>query len=150
MKPRTQRFTFLLSLGLIIAGGLVIALTSLNDHLLYFIVPSDVYKDDVFTPPPKNSLSLGGLVENGSVHRDEETHTLFFKVTDQHHTLEVRYQGLVPDLFREGQGVVAHGHFEGKMFVAREILAKHDENYMPREITEALKKRGYDMESHTG
>lgn len=148
MKPKNQRVLFLTSLGLILAGVLVITLTSLNDHLLYFITPSDVYNNGVFKAPENASLSLGGLVKKDSVMRNEETHVLKFQVTDNESDLTVRYKGLVPDLFREGQGVVAHGSFDGEVFVATEILAKHDENYMPREVADALKKRGYDMESH--
>jgi cytochrome c-type biogenesis protein CcmE len=92
--------------------------------------------------PPDQRIRIGGLVEGGSVVKDGEN--VSFAVTDMAHTIKVQYRGLLPDLFREGQGIVAEGHMNAAgVFVASEVLAKHDENYMPREVADALKKSGH-------
>jgi cytochrome c-type biogenesis protein CcmE len=93
--------------------------------------------------PPGRTLRIGGLVETGSVARDADGATVHFRVTDTAKTVAVVYKGILPDLFREGQGVVAEGTMsQDGVFVAAEVLAKHDEKYMPKEVVDALKKSG--------
>ena len=139
MKRKHRRLVFvgagLGALGL--AAGLV--LSALDDTLVFFHDPSAL-KERPF--PPDQRLRVGGLVEENSVVRADDGLTVRFAVTDLAHTVPVTYRGILPDLFREGQGVVAEGHFRGGVFEADEVLAKHDENYMPREVADALKKSG--------
>jgi cytochrome c-type biogenesis protein CcmE len=94
---------------------------------------------------PGQKLRLGGMVEKDSIRRDGQKTS--FSVTDGKQKLNVVYEGALPDLFREGQGVVAEGHLQGNLFKADMVLAKHDENYMPRDVAEALKKQGYWQEN---
>jgi cytochrome c-type biogenesis protein CcmE len=96
---------------------------------------------DIASNPPQAAerFRLGGMVEKGSLQKTAGTLDVQFFVTDYKHTVAVKYSGILPDLFREGQGVVAHGRMQGNTFVADEILAKHDENYMPPEVAESLK-----------
>ena len=139
MKRKHWRLVFLGgglgALGL--AAGLV--LTALDDTLVFFHDPSTI-KERQF--PPEQRLRVGGLVEENSVVRGGDGLTVRFIITDLAHTVPVTYRGILPDLFREGQGVVAEGYLKGSVFEADEVLAKHDENYMPREVADALKKSG--------
>jgi cytochrome c-type biogenesis protein CcmE len=122
-----------------VATGLLLA--AFNDHLVFFYSPSDLVEKHV---PPERQVRIGGLVEEKSVVREPGSPTVRFKVTDGAHTVSVNYTGQLPDLFREGQGVVAEGKLGGDgTFRASEVLAKHDENYMPREVADALKKSGH-------
>jgi cytochrome c-type biogenesis protein CcmE len=110
----------------------------LRDSVVYFVAPSDLAEK----AQPGQRVRLGGLVVEGTLRRDAEGAS-FFSVTDGVTEVQVRYVGLLPDLFREGQGVVAEGHWTpGAAFEAERVLAKHDETYMPREVAEALKERG--------
>ncbi len=123
------------ALGL--AAGLV--LYALSDTITFFYTPSDVVEKGV---QPGTRFRLGGLVEDGSIIRGQGK-TVSFKVTDTAGTLPVTYVGILPDLFREGQGVIAEGMLDaGGSFKADTVLAKHDENYMPREVADALKEKG--------
>jgi len=123
------------ALGL--AAGLV--LYALSDTITFFYTPTDVVEKGV---QPGTRFRLGGLVADGSVVRGQGE-VVSFKVTDTKDTMPVTYVGILPDLFREGQGVIAEGTLdEGGNFKADTVLAKHDENYMPREIADALKKQG--------
>ena len=123
------------ALGL--AAGLV--LYALSDTITFFYTPTDVVEKGV---QPGTRFRLGGLVEDGSIVRGQGK-TVSFKVTDTAGTLPVTYVGILPDLFREGQGVIAEGMLDaGGSFRADTVLAKHDENYMPREVADALKERG--------
>jgi cytochrome c-type biogenesis protein CcmE len=136
MTPKRKRLWLLLgSLGVLgVATGLV--LSALDDNLVFFYSPTQVAEKHV---APDRHFRLGGLVEAGSVKKNGQE--VRFIVTDTHKTLPVVYRGLLPDLFREGQGVVAEGTLGADgVFTAREVLAKHDENYMPPEATEALKR----------
>ena len=139
MKRKHWRLVFLGgglgALGL--AAGLV--LTALNDTLVFFHDPSTL-KERRFSPEQR--LRVGGLVEESSVVRADDGLTVRFTITDLAHTVPVTYRGILPDLFREGQGVVAEGYLKGSTFEADEVLAKHDENYMPREVADALRKSG--------
>ncbi|MGY8957625.1 MAG: cytochrome c maturation protein CcmE [Alphaproteobacteria bacterium] len=127
----------LASLGLLGAASALV-LTAVEDSLVFFYTPSDLAERPA---PPDSLFRLGGLVEAGSVRK--EGATTFFNVTDLTRTIPASYTGVLPDLFREGQGVVAEGtlNANGK-FTAREVLAKHDETYMPKEVAEALRKSG--------
>lgn len=139
MRRRTLRLWMMVgglaSLGL--AAGL--ALSAMRDNLVFFYSPSDLAAKP---PPLGRRVRIGGLVESGSVHRIGTT--VSFAVTDTKTELPVRYTGVLPDLFREGQGVVAQGEL-GKdgIFVANEVLARHDEKYMPPEVAKALKEQGH-------
>jgi len=128
----------LVGLGVLgVAVGLV--LFGLSGNITFFYSPSDVAEQHV---KPGKRFRLGGLVENGSVRRGQST-LIEFRVTDHAKTLPVEFRGVLPDLFREGQGVVAEGKLNAAgVFVADSILAKHDETYMPPEVAASLKKKG--------
>lgn len=123
----------MLVLGISLAG--YFALKAFNDNLLYFFSPTDVVEGRA---PIGKSFRLGGLVENDSVVRDDMN--VSFTLTDNANSMQVSYVGILPDLFREGQGIVATGSLSQDLFVASEVLAKHDENYMPPEVADALEK----------
>ena len=138
MTPKRRRLWLLLgSLGTLgVAAALV--LTALNDNLVFFYSPTQVAEKSI---APDRRFRLGGLVEEGSVVKEGQV--VRFTVTDTNKTLKVTYRGILPDLFREGQGVIAEGSIgPDGVFTAREILAKHDENYMPPEVAKALKESG--------
>ncbi len=130
----------LLLIGLMLAGvGVAVgfALNAFNQNLMYFYPPSDVVAGKA---PAAHPFRLGGLVSAGSVQRLPDGLTTRFTVTDQVKSVAVEYTGILPDLFREGQGIVAHGRLrDDGVFVADEVLAKHDENYMPPEVAASLK-----------
>jgi len=122
-------------LGIGIAAGLV--LNAFQKNLLFFFTPSQVIAGEA---PRGHVFRVGGLVTKGSVQREPGSLQVRFKVTDTAHTVEVHYAGILPDLFREGQGIVAKGRLtDSGVFEASEVLAKHDENYMPPEVHDALK-----------
>jgi len=123
----------MLVLGVSLAG--YFALKAFNDNLLYFFTPTDVIEGRA---PIGKSFRMGGLVETGSVVRDDMK--VSFILTDTANSMQVDYVGILPDLFREGQGIVATGSLSKDVFVASEVLAKHDENYMPPEVADALEK----------
>jgi cytochrome c-type biogenesis protein CcmE len=131
-KPRRQRLVLALSaLGALVAAGLI-ATFALQDTAAYFRVPSDLATN---RPVPGEAFRLGGLVKKGSVSRSAVGLVLHFTVTDMKAETPASYRGIVPDLFRENQGVIATGSLDaGGRFVAQELLAKHDENYVPREL----------------
>lgn len=146
--PRTSRAATRKTrrLQIVIAGmtmlGISVGLVlfAFQDSLVFFYTPSDLMEREV---KPGQRMRLGGLVEDGSVNKSADGLTTEFVITDLTNTVEVSYTGIVPDLFREGQGVVAEGTLspDGAL-MATEVLAKHDENYMPAEVAEALKKSG--------
>ncbi|CAN5714618.1 cytochrome c maturation protein CcmE [soil metagenome] len=143
MKPKHRRLWLLVgSLGVLgVAATLV--LSALNDNLVFFYSPTQVADKTI---APERHFRLGGLVEPGSVKKAGQE--VRFTVTDTHKTLPVVYRGLLPDLFREGQGVIAEGTLGSDgVFVAREVLAKHDEKYMPPEVARAIKEAGQWKES---
>jgi cytochrome c-type biogenesis protein CcmE len=140
MKRKTLRLYLLaVSLGLLsLAVGL--ALYAFQNKIVFFVSPSDVAAN---RPSEGQRLRLGGLVEAGSLQHLSDGTTVSFRVTDLKNDVEVSYQGILPDLFRESQGVVVEGSFDAKgAFVATEVLAKHDEKYMPPEVAKALKESG--------
>jgi cytochrome c-type biogenesis protein CcmE len=138
---RKQRRLILIgsSLGVLaIAAALV--LSALRDSIVFFNSPTDIVEKK---PSAGTRMRVGGLVKPGSLQRGDNL-LIRFDVTDGNKDVSVRYQGIVPDLFREGQGVVAEGKLDGGgVFVADTVLAKHDEKYMPREVVDALKKTGH-------
>jgi len=140
MTRKQRRLTLIGgSLG-VLALAAVLVLTALKDSIVFFNSPSDIAEKHI---QPGSRIRLGGLVKPGSIERGEQL-AVRFAVTDGNRDIAVRYQGILPDLFREGQGVVAEGVLEpGGGFKADSVLAKHDENYMPKEVADALKKQGH-------
>jgi cytochrome c-type biogenesis protein CcmE len=137
---RKQQRLGLLALGMTaLAGAATLVLTAFSNNLVFFYSPSDL-KTQVISADRR--VRIGGLVENGSVERGGDSRVAF-RITDGKTDIAVVYRGIVPDLFREGQGVVAEGKLEGGIFDASTILAKHDERYMPSEVVDALKKSGH-------
>ena len=123
----------------VISIAVAIIASSLRDTIVFFYTPSEVAEKGISTD---TRFRLGGLVEEGSVVRGQGT-TVSFAITDTAQTLQVKFTGNLPDLFREGQGVVTEGKLDGTgTFIADNVLAKHDENYMPKEVADSLKKQG--------
>ena len=138
MTPKRRRLWLLVGSLAVLGVAAALVLTALNDNLVFFYSPSQIAEKSI---PPERRFRLGGLVEMGSVKKNGQE--IRFTVTDTHKTIAVVYRGLLPDLFREGQGVVAEGSLgPDGAFVAREVLAKHDENYMPPEVAKAIKEAG--------
>ncbi|HUT47781.1 MAG TPA: cytochrome c maturation protein CcmE [Alphaproteobacteria bacterium] len=146
MKPKHKRMAMIGGALGVLAVAAVLVLSALEQNIVFFHSPSDVAAKKV---PPGKRFRIGGLVVKGSVQREGKT--IAFRVTDGSSAVRVAYTGILPDLFREGQGVVANGTLTPDgTFRATEILAKHDENYMPREVADALKKSGHWKQSGTG
>jgi cytochrome c-type biogenesis protein CcmE len=140
MTRKRQRMMLVGASLLMLGAAAALALTALGDKKQYFKAPADL----AAAPMQKGTaFRLGGLVQVGSVVRNKDGVTLHFTVTDFKATQKVAYRGITPDLFREGQGVIAEGRLNGDgIFIADSMLAKHDENYMPPEVAKALKKSG--------
>jgi len=144
LKPRTKRAAWIVAglAGLGVAATLV--LNAFQSNLVFFFTPTQVASNEA---PRDRAFRIGGLVESGSVAREKDGLTVKFNVTDTAKVIPVVYTGILPDLFREGKGVVAQGRIGADgTFKASEILAKHDENYMPPEAADALKKAGHPMD----
>ena len=138
-RKRRRLYVLLAGMGALTVAALLV-LTALEDSLVFFYSPTEVAAGE---RPPSGRLRLGGLVEEESVVHEADGLTTTFRITDLSNVVAVSYRGLLPDLFREGQGVVTEGAFgAGGVFVASDVLAKHDENYMPPEVAAALKKSG--------
>ena len=140
MKPRHKRMIWIASgiAALAVAVGLV--LNAFQSNLVFFFTPTQIANGEA---PTGKTFRIGGLVEPGSVKREADGTTVNFRVTDNAKTIQVAYKGILPDLFKEGRGIVAQGQVQGDgSFRASEVLAKHDENYMPPEAAEALKQAG--------
>ena len=139
MRPQRKKrliFVFLIVLGISAAAAL--GLSAFKKNLLYFYTPSQVAEG---AAPTGRAFRVGGLVETGSVKRESDGLTVHFTVTDTAKSIPVTYKGILPDLFREGQGIVAMGRLnDSGAFIAEEVLAKHDANYMPPEASYAVKK----------
>jgi cytochrome c-type biogenesis protein CcmE len=145
LKPRTRRAIWIVAglSGLGIAVALV--LNAFQSNLVFFFTPTQVATNEA---PRERAFRMGGLVEDGSVTREKDGLTVHFRITDTAKTIPVVYTGILPDLFREGKGVVAQGKLlQDGTFRATEVLAKHDENYMPPEAADALKKAGHPMDA---
>ena len=141
MTRKSRRMVILLACGLGLGSATALSLAAFNNDIVFFVAPSDMAEKAM----PGRSLRLGGLVETGSVRRVTEggEPVAHFRVTDGHAAVDVAYSGILPDLFREGQGVVTLGSVRPDgSFRATEVLAKHDETYMPKDVADALKKAG--------
>ena len=138
MKPRHQRFV-LIGLGLLAVGvATMLVLNAFRSNLVFFFTPTQVANGEV---PQGRSFRIGGMVEDGSLTREGDGLTVHFVVTDFAKRVPVTFKGILPDLFKEGKGAVAQGQLIADgTFIASEVLAKHDENYMPPEAAEALAK----------
>lgn len=144
-KPKRQRLVLALAALVALAVAGIVAAFALQDTAAFFKAPSDIAAE---RPAPGQTIRLGGLVKEGSVSRSADGLVLNFTVTDMKADTAVSYRGLVPDLFRENQGVIATGSFDAAgRFEAKELLAKHDENYMPPEVAKALEKNGHPLPS---
>jgi cytochrome c-type biogenesis protein CcmE len=138
MKPRHKRL-ILIALGLgVIAIAITLVLSVFRDNLVFFYSPTQVVNNEI--PQQGRSFRIGGLVEKGSVQRQADGVTVSFDVTDTQQTIRVQYRGTLPDLFKECKGVVTQGRMDGATFIATEVLAKHDENYMPKEAAAAVEQ----------
>jgi cytochrome c-type biogenesis protein CcmE len=137
-KTHKKRLILIFVMLLGISAAVALAVTAFRENMLYFFSPSQVMAGEA---PTTRSIRLGGMVSKGSVQRASDSLLIKFSVTDYKHTIPVEYTGILPDLFREEQGIVAIGklHTNGT-FLADEVLAKHDENYMPPEVADALEK----------
>ena len=133
MKAKNQRLTLLVLAIAAVLGAVLLAMSALKDQAAYFYAPGDVARG---APPAGRAVRIGGMVKAGSVKRAPDGVTVHFVVADEtSHTIPVRFTGIVPDLFKENSGVVAEGRFRpGGLFLADNILAKHDENYMPPQL----------------
>ncbi len=146
MSPRRTRMLFA---AVVVAGvsiAAVLAFNAIGENMLFFFSPTQIQAGEA---PTGRKLRVGGVVVLNSVQRTADGLTVRFDLTDEKETVQVSYTGLLPDLFKEGQGVVALGSIDSQgVFQAEEVLAKHDENYMPPEVAEALKisKEGWQME----
>jgi len=136
MSPKAKRFAIVIAAGALLAAAAGLAMTALRDNIVFFVTPSEV--TDIHLSAER--IRLGGLVADGSILIDGTVAQ--FDVTDESATFTIRYDGALPDLFREGQGIIAEGAFRDRLFVADTVLAKHDETYMPREIKESLEEQG--------
>ncbi|WP_061934136.1 cytochrome c maturation protein CcmE [Aureimonas sp. AU22] len=139
MTRKQKRLASLFGILAVVATAAGLVLTALSDSVAFFNSPTDLAAR---APSDEQRIRLGGIVEAGTVHRDG-AQRVSFRVTDTVESVPVTYAGLLPDLFREGQGVVAEGHLgNDRVFVADTVLAKHDETYMPKEVVDDLKARG--------
>jgi cytochrome c-type biogenesis protein CcmE len=136
MNKRSRRKLLVASVIFGVAIATVLALTAFEENLLYFYSPTQIHAGEA---PQNRSFRVGGLVVDGSVRREQGGLAVQFDLTDNAEVIPVTYTGILPDLFREGQGIVAMGRLNSDgLFVADEVLAKHDENYMPPEVADAL------------
>lgn len=145
MTPRQKRMSFVAVLVAGVAVAIGLALMALNENINHFYGPKQVKAGEA---PKDHSFRLGGLVVTGSIQRNTDSLKINFDLTDTAETITVQYEGILPDLFREGQGIVATGKMSNGIFIADQVLAKHDENYMPPEVAETLKDSG--MTEHNG
>ena len=145
MKPRQKRFVFIIVGVVAVAIAVGLVLNALKNNVSLYFTPTQVFNNEA---PQGRSFRIGGLVEEGSVKRGDDGLTVKFSITDTHKHVSVVYKGILPDLFKEGKGVVAQGRMEADgMMHAEEVLAKHDENYMPPEAADAIKKAGVAKDS---
>lgn len=139
MTRKQKRLVTIGAIGAVLFAAVLLVMTALTDKIVFFYTPTDILAEGKAQTGER--IRLGGLVKEGSIVREGEQ--IAFAVTDTEFDIPVRYSGIVPDLFREGQGVVTEGIVGSDgTFVADTVLARHDENYMPREVAEALKEKG--------
>ncbi|MCE2516317.1 MAG: cytochrome c maturation protein CcmE [Alphaproteobacteria bacterium] len=136
LTPKAQRGLGLLAMAAVLGLATVLTLTALEDNVVYFYGPGELAEK----PLDGRRIRVGGLVVDGSVERNGDSAR--FSVTDGDATVAIFYTGILPDLFREGQGIIAEGRYDGTSFEADVILAKHDESYMPKEVADVLKEKG--------
>jgi len=142
MTRKRRRLWLVVACGIGVGSAAALGLTAFSDNIVFFVAPSDLA---AHVASPGRTLRLGGLVEAGSVHRDQDRGqpTARFRITDGRAAVDVSYAGILPDLFREGQGAVTLGVLQPDgSFRAQEVLAKHDETYMPKDVADALKRTG--------
>ncbi len=140
-KNYKRQRALLILMGLASAAlGITVFLSVFNDNLVFFYSPTDLQEKSI---SDKQRIRIGGLVEENSIRYGKGISSVFFTLTDHNHKVTVHYNGILPALFREGQGIVAEGYYTKPAFQADRLLAKHDENYMPPEVADALKKSGY-------
>jgi len=140
VKPRHRRLIWILAGVAALGIAVTLVLNAFRSNLVFFFTPTQIADGEA---PTGKTFRVGGLVEEGSVKREGDGTTVTFRVTDSAKTIVVSYKGILPDLFREGRGIVAQGSVQPDgSFHASEVLAKHDENYMPPEAAEALKRAG--------
>jgi cytochrome c-type biogenesis protein CcmE len=138
MRARTKRFLFIIGGIVIIAAAVGLVLFALKNNVSLYFTPTQVFNKEA---PQDRNFRIGGLVEVGSLKREKDGLTSHFVITDMQKSMPVTYKGILPDLFKEGKGVVAQGKLQAdEVFYAEEVLAKHDENYMPPEAKDALDK----------
>jgi len=138
MKPRQKRLMFIIGGIALVAAAVGLVLYALQNNVSLYFTPTQVYNKEA---PQGRSFRIGGLVEEGSVKREGDGLTVHFNITDTSKNMPVTYKGILPDLFKEGKGVVAQGKLQDdNVFYAEEVLAKHDENYMPPEAMHALEE----------
>ncbi len=136
LSPKARRGIGIGIIGAILGLAVMLTLTALEDTVVYFYDPSALADK----PLDNRLIRVGGLVVEGSVDKSEST--IKFSLSDGAASVDVAYSGILPDLFREGQGIIAEGRYDGTLFTAETVLAKHDENYMPKEIADSLKEKG--------
>jgi|TARA_B100001029_G_C15013449_1_gene425751 cytochrome c-type biogenesis protein CcmE len=139
MKPKNKRLSLIVATLTALAASVALILVAFEDNVVFFYSPSDLLKK---RPGPTQKLRIGGLVKKDSIKREPGVTEVSFEVTDLNNSVPVVFNGILPDLFREEQGVVAEGRYREQLFYATQILAKHDEQYMPPEVAESLKKSG--------
>lgn len=145
MKPKHQRLAWLIFCGFLMSFAAIIVLNRFNENIVFFYSPTELQVREI---DANTVVRVGGLVKNHSLKKETENRVSFL-LTDTQTALQVQYTGLLPNLFREGQGVVAEGHWQNGIFSATHILAKHDEQYMPPEVADAIKKSGHWHEGAT-
>lgn len=137
MKAKYRRLKYIILTILLVCAGLWLILKNFNENIVFFFTPSEVKTKNI---TEDKIIRVGGLVTTGSIKRNGEI--LQFTITDNNQDLVIKFKGTPPNLFREGQGIVAKGKLKNNQFIASELLAKHDENYMPAEVAKALKANG--------
>lgn len=139
MTRKQKRLASIGAIGVVLIAAVLLVLTALRDRIVFFYTPTEIVVDGKAAPGQR--IRLGGLVQQGSLEKDGDS--VRFTITDTDKHVAVTYSGLLPDLFREGQGVVTEGALSSDgVFAADTVLAKHDENYIPREVADALKEKG--------
>ena len=142
MTRKQKRLTMIGAIGAVLMAAVLLVMfalrDALRDEIVFFYSPTDILTESKARPGER--FRLGGLVKEGSIEKSGET--VRFVITDTEHEMPVTYVGILPDLFREGQGVIAEGSLSDAVFSADTVLAKHDENYMPKEVADTLKEKG--------
>lgn len=134
MKPKYKRLRYFLISIFFISLALWLILRNFNENIVFFFSPTDLSSKNI----QEQIIRVGGLVKEGSIKRNDQI--LEFIITDNNNDLNIKFEGVAPNLFREKQGIIAKGKLVNKIFIASELLAKHDENYMPKEVADSLKK----------